>query len=294
MKHPLRTTKRIEQILAYIEHRLDQPLSVAQLCAHCGWSRWQLQRVFQHATGLSIGQYLRQRRLSRAAEYLLNTPKRHIDIALQCGFSSEISFNRAFRQYFNCTPGEYRRARQSTGLTLPIKLAEPSSLSQVAQQFLPIRIETRPAFSVAGVHSTIHGLLSSNPDFSATVPATWQQLIQHLEPAVLACRSAIGIIDTQRVTDHQHDLSYWAALELGNDLTNTALTHWQVPEQTYAVIPHHGPVSQLQHTLSWVFFHWLPTSGKQGCFGFELERYGANYQPTCPHAYMEYWLPITP
>ena len=72
---------RIEAVLDYIHCHLDESLSVVNLAEKSCWSRWQLQRIFGEETGLTVAQYVRELRLSQAAEKLLSTNQRHLDIA---------------------------------------------------------------------------------------------------------------------------------------------------------------------------------------------------------------------
>lgn len=108
--------QRIFLLLNYIDKNLHRPLDVNLLAEISGWSRWQLQRVFSAHTGLSVAQYVRQLRLGIAAWKLLNTSDRQLDIALLCGFDSEVSFSRSFKQHFGCPPRDYRQLGELTGI----------------------------------------------------------------------------------------------------------------------------------------------------------------------------------
>jgi len=108
--------QRIFLLLGYIDKNLHRPLDVNLLAEISGWSRWQLQRVFSAHTGLSVAQYVRQLRLAIAAWKLLNTSDRQLDIALLCGFDSEVSFSRSFKQHFGCPPRDYRKIGELTGI----------------------------------------------------------------------------------------------------------------------------------------------------------------------------------
>jgi len=108
---------RIERILDYIHTNIDSPLSVEYLAKKSCWSRWQLQRIFLQETNQTVAQYVREIKLSRAAEQLLSNSNRIMDIALNCGFNSEISFNRSFKQLFQCSPRAYRKRGQHIGST---------------------------------------------------------------------------------------------------------------------------------------------------------------------------------
>ena len=108
--------QRISSVLQYIDLNLHKSLDVNSLAKISGWSRWQLQRVFSAHIGLNVAQYVRQLRLAIAAWKLLNSNDRQLDIALFCGFDSEVSFSRSFKQHFGCPPREYRQLGQLIGI----------------------------------------------------------------------------------------------------------------------------------------------------------------------------------
>jgi len=60
-------------------------------------------------TGLNIGQYVRERRLSEAAKDLLNSQNTILTIALKYGVESQPTFTRAFRNKFGQAPGRFRK-----------------------------------------------------------------------------------------------------------------------------------------------------------------------------------------
>ncbi|EFE93736.1 helix-turn-helix domain-containing protein [Serratia odorifera] len=99
----------IHDLLDWIETHLDQPLLLDNVAAKSGYSKWHLQRMFRSTTGHALGSYIRERRLSKAAQALRSTPRPILDIALQFHFDSQPSFSRAFKKQFGKTPAVYRR-----------------------------------------------------------------------------------------------------------------------------------------------------------------------------------------
>ncbi|WP_295893282.1 helix-turn-helix transcriptional regulator [uncultured Vibrio sp.] len=77
---------------------------MVDLSAVSCWSGWQLQRVFQNYTGMSVPQYVREQKLSKAAEQVLCRDNKTVDIAYCFGFGSEVAFSRAFRSFFGLSP----------------------------------------------------------------------------------------------------------------------------------------------------------------------------------------------
>ncbi|AVJ16901.1 helix-turn-helix domain-containing protein [Serratia rhizosphaerae] len=100
----------IHDLLDWIETHLDQPLLLDNVAAKSGYSKWHLQRMFRSTTGHALGSYIRERRLSKAAQALRSTPRPILDIALQYHFDSQPSFSRAFKKQFGKTPAVYRRS----------------------------------------------------------------------------------------------------------------------------------------------------------------------------------------
>lgn len=114
----------IRDLLSWLETHLDQPLSLDNVAAKAGYSKWHLQRMFKDVTGNAIGAYIRARRLSKAAVALRLTSRPILDIALQYRFDSQQTFTRAFKKQFTQTPALYRRSEDwySLGICPPIRL----------------------------------------------------------------------------------------------------------------------------------------------------------------------------
>ncbi|WP_375055570.1 helix-turn-helix domain-containing protein [Zobellella sp. DQSA1] len=272
-----RLSPRLQQVLHHIHQHLDHPLTLPSLASTVGCSRWQLQRDFQAATGLSLARYIRRLRLSRAAEWLLTGRLRQLDIALGCGFDSEVSFSRAFRQQFGCSPGDYRKTGRRRGLLTPLLSPDENTLLQ-------IRIDNRPAEYLFGISGNCRGLFAESPDCLEQIPHIWQRF-KTLSPAPLVQPAgAIGIDAGQ-----PGQLRYWAGT-LQQGFSVHGLERLEIPASEYLVIPHQGNPQKLARVLEWVILHWLPDSGYCYRGAFELETYcslEADYR-------MEYWIPIAP
>ena len=90
----------IRDLLSWLEGHLDQPLSLDNVAAKAGYSKWHLQRMFKDVTGHAIGAYIRARRLSKSAVALRLTARPILDIALQYRFDSQQTFTRAFKKQY--------------------------------------------------------------------------------------------------------------------------------------------------------------------------------------------------
>ncbi|MCR4728067.1 MAG: AraC family transcriptional regulator [Lachnospiraceae bacterium] len=108
-------TKRKEYIqlfndtLDYIDKHFTEELSLSDIAANTGFSKFHFSRLFKQYTNYNFTDYLCFRRI-KAAEELLVTPGASItDVAILSGFSSISTFNRIFKQQKGCTPSQYRK-----------------------------------------------------------------------------------------------------------------------------------------------------------------------------------------
>jgi AraC-like DNA-binding protein len=96
--------------MKYLRTHLDEPLSLAALTKHLGFSRARVFELFKAETGLAPHQYLVRLRLEKAMELLRNSRLSVTDIALAAGFASGQHLSRVFRTYYGETPSEWRES----------------------------------------------------------------------------------------------------------------------------------------------------------------------------------------
>lgn len=98
----------VVELLNWIEDNLHLNLSAEQISKKSGYSKWYLQRMFKACTGYTMVEYIRARRLCKAAMDLKLSKKNLSDIAKSYHFSSQSSFTRSFTSYYGMSPVRYR------------------------------------------------------------------------------------------------------------------------------------------------------------------------------------------
>ena len=93
----------------YIEDRLSEGLSVADIASELSMSPSHFARSFKLAMGVGPARYVRIRRVERAKLMLLDPRLKAADVAEACGFSSQAHLSRVFKEFCGVTPGTYRR-----------------------------------------------------------------------------------------------------------------------------------------------------------------------------------------
>lgn len=100
---------RINKVQDYIDSNLSAELSVIELAKVANFSPYHFHRIFSAFMGEPLFQYIQRIRLEKSASLLCANPKKTIvEIALECGFSNQASFARAFKKLFNVSASQWR------------------------------------------------------------------------------------------------------------------------------------------------------------------------------------------
>ncbi|MDP1976104.1 GlxA family transcriptional regulator [Undibacterium sp.] len=99
----------IERARRWLNKRLDQHWTMADLASYCNVSQRTLLRRFQESMKLSPTHYVQQLRVERAKALLETTRLSLEDITARCGYEDVSSFSKIFKQWAQVTPKDYRR-----------------------------------------------------------------------------------------------------------------------------------------------------------------------------------------
>jgi AraC family transcriptional regulator, arabinose operon regulatory protein len=101
--------RRIELVIAEIEADIARTWETAELAALVNLSASRFRHLFKEETGVSVGPFLRERRLARA-EFLLRTTFLSIkEVKSEAGVSSMSHFVSYFKTRYGVTPSAYRK-----------------------------------------------------------------------------------------------------------------------------------------------------------------------------------------
>ncbi|WP_439686503.1 AraC-containing protein [Cupriavidus oxalaticus] len=96
---------------AYLRANLAEPLRVAEVAGHFGWSVRRFQTLFAEAFGDTPHRYQTRLRLDRAVQLLSQTSLPLAEIALASGYPDQSTFTRGFTRRFGQPPGAWRAAQ---------------------------------------------------------------------------------------------------------------------------------------------------------------------------------------
>jgi AraC-like DNA-binding protein len=99
--------------MLYIDQHFRDSIDQRDLAKRCGMTTFRFSRLFKEANGLGFTDYVLNKRMSFAKQLLDNSQMPITSIGYEAGFKDPSYFARAFKQYANCTPSEYRSAYQA-------------------------------------------------------------------------------------------------------------------------------------------------------------------------------------
>lgn len=102
-------SKKIIEIISDIDHRYDQDIDINELARKHHLSYSYMAMLFKDMLGISIKQYINNKRLNKATSLLKTTDKQITDIAYESGYPNTTSFISQFKKMYQVTPYQYRK-----------------------------------------------------------------------------------------------------------------------------------------------------------------------------------------
>ena len=278
--------ERLNRSVDYLEDHLEEQIDVEQAARIACCSVYHYQRMFSYIAGVSLGEYIRRRRMTRAAVSLLGSDVRIIDLALTFGYESPTAFSRAFQSVHGVAPSQVRRQ----GVRLKSFPRMTFLISIQGDVEMNFRIETKEAFRIVGVRE--HMLLDVQENF-ARVPQFWAETVHSGRFGAIAglnnCppEGVLGVSTCMNGVDFDYFIATATDLPVASDMEE-----FLVPEATWAVFECIGPMpGAIQELQKQIISQWLPASGFEYADAPDIEVYPQG-DPTDPAYRSEVWLPV--
>lgn len=104
--------RAVTETLKYIHSRLNEKITIQDLCENVNISDTTLGVHFKNKTGKTIVEYINSLKIDKAKQLLSGTNMRIIDISYELGFNDGAYFNRVFKKFVKLTPNEYRKQKR--------------------------------------------------------------------------------------------------------------------------------------------------------------------------------------
>ncbi len=282
--------KRMNSAMEYIENNLQDKMDYARLAQTACCSVYHFQRMFSFVTGIPLSEYIRRRKMTRAAFELQNSEIKVIDLALKYGYDSPESFARAFQLQHGASPSAVRKP----GADIKAYPRLSFLLSIRGECEMKYRIIRKPAFELYGIEGVFDMKDGQN---LKDIPQFWQDSMKDGRFAKLL-KSTNYPMNLNAVCGYRElegSTFPYMICALRTPLSDAeGFTAVDVPESTWAVFANepHGineTPAATQELIRRVHRDWLPTAEYEMLPGYDIEMY---YPTEDGRYYEEYWIRV--
>ena len=107
----IRHSTAVYKITEYVNANYAKKISLDDVAKKVFLSRSYISSVFKEEIGMSLTDYVREVRIERSKQLLLDSTVRIVDIAGMCGFDDQSYFTKVFHRSVGVTPKQYRERR---------------------------------------------------------------------------------------------------------------------------------------------------------------------------------------
>lgn len=245
----------VNSVLSYIYLYIDTDLNVAELAHMNALSPHHLHRIFKEETGRNLFETIKSIRLQKAASLLLTNKYATISqIARMCGYSSQTSFIKAFKERFNTTPKVWKNGAYLLYSKKNIESSKSASASN--RDFagtIPKIIKTSPIRAAYIRHS----------GYDISIKNSWNRLYAwSLENGIPENARQIGFHHDNPTITPLSECAYIAAIEIDKDIQpHGTVAHFEIPASLCAVFSISGKYGDVLRFMQYVYQIWLPGSG---------------------------------
>lgn len=292
------TAKRFSNVLGqraqvararrYLRRHVGDEVALGAVARAAGASMFHLARLYRAVTGETVGRALTRMRIERAADALLELPRRPISsIALEMGFRTPSSLNKAFRAALGVSPTQFRAASAAERRARLARLATDVEVAAPAYELSGPTVRTLDDLRVVyvreqGAYSEISG------------PLAWAALETRIAGTKLVAgqRIAASYDDPRALASDV--LRYDAAVVVGPKVEpppGTRVAIW--PGGSFAVFEHRGDYRFIADAFTQIFARWRRTLALRDAPCLELYCSDPHIVPES-RLLAELWVPIQP
>lgn len=290
----------LQKAIDYIEDHLIETIDYDMVAAQSFSSSYHFQRVFSILCGFTIGEYIRNRRLSLAGTELATSDAKVIDVALKYGYESPDSFAKAFRKFHGILPSQVRNdgsmLKSYSRLVLKFSLEGGCTMNY--------RIEEKGEIILTGYKRRFEGVPGEREEQEKNMYVTtrpWQYILGVLAGDIETEYNVIANIDdtgydfyiANQLTEYYRNNLNRECI-LGEEWANY-YENITIPKCTYAIFETERcsyPTLVFLELRRKIASEWLPTSGYQLAASPEIVVTHWYRRNKSGERYRELWIPI--
>lgn len=285
-------TESIRKTIDYIENHLLEEINNHELGKEVAISPFYLQKGFKVMTGITISEYIRNRRLYLAALDLILKDEKIIDVALEYGYESAESFTRAFSRFHGISPTGIKKNSSKIKSFLPFKI----TISILGGNTMDYVVEKMNAFKVVGMKRRFNF-----DNAFEQIPLFWEEFCniymqgkgpnenQHVVNRCMIGEFGVCISKP----DDESEFDYLIAGKFDEKEVPTDMVVYEIPEMEWVKFRCVGPLAgNFQSLNTRIFNEWLPENNEfEIAAGINLEWYSCG-DSTASDYESGIWIPV--
>lgn len=281
----------IQRAINYVEEHLKERLDYEEIAKQADCSSYYFQKIFGILCDMSLGEYIRNRRLSLAGSELVGTDKKVIDIALEYGYESPESFTRAFVKFHGITPTQARTGETGLKIFSRIHVEITMKGGNLMENYKIVEKEAFKVLEKVETHSISREANKNTiPDFwdRAHRDGTVETLIKQTDDRTFIYGICYGnTLEDSQTFEYAIATKYTQGAEIPEGFRVN-----EIPARTWLVFDCTGPMPQaIQDTFHRIITEFFPSSEYEPTFEFDIEAYPAGPMTTADYK-SQVWIPI--
>ena len=231
-----------QESIDFIEKNLTEELDIEDIAAKAALSSFYYQRIFGALCGVTVGEYIRARRMTLAAQELNGKDVKVIDAAVKYGYDSPDSFSKAFQKFHGITPSQAKEPGALLRSFAPLHIR----ITMEGGTMMEYRIVEKAPFTIVGVKKPFH----SDSSYQE-IPKFWDEWLAQGENRPIM--GTFGVCLDMK----GKDFDYWIAdLYLPWEDVPEGCETRVIPGSAWAQFP--CTIKTLQDTNTRIWSEWLP------------------------------------
>lgn len=274
----------IRKAIDYMEAHLQDNICAQDVAGQVFMSPFFFQKGFSLMTGYGIGEYLRNRRLYKAAVDLQKTDDKIIDIAFRYCYETPESFTKAFSRFHGVSPSQVREGAAIKSF-LPLKI----EISIYGGNSLDYKIKALEGFKVIGFERTFAGETAYTE-----IPKFWKEIFgNEAKYGKLISDFKIGEYGVCVDDAGKGKFRYIIAGKYKGGEVPKGLSVYELPKTDWAIFNCIGSCPEtLQNINTKIFTEWLPANPDFEFFGNANVEWYSDGDGSASDYHSEIWIPV--
>ena len=278
-------TKIANDIMYYIYTHIEINIDIEELSIDLGVSKFHMHRIFKEAFGKNIYESIKSIRLQKASNLLLTNKYSTIsNIVNQCGYSSQSSFIKIFKDRFEMTPKEWKNGgykEYSNKIIEKISISNDLDFSNIEPTIVKM--------------PQMRGYYIRHKGYDKSIKKTWAKLQTWIYTNDIKSYKQMALHHDNPIITPLEDCQYIAiaVLDENEELKDLSLPTLDIPKGIYAKFSLSGKYGDVIKLIQWVYHVWLIDSGYETTTNPSYTIYEKNHFLSLDGEFiLDFYLPI--